>query len=66
MFFFECNEAKSSALSIVYIFENYCIDHFSKLVEVLSQFLIGEFEIKSANKYFLSGIRKLHILFINR
>lgn len=48
---FECNKSKTTRLLRVDVLENDCTLNWSKLLKVLSQVVIVQFEIKAANEY---------------
>lgn len=63
-FIFEGDEAEAAGLSSIDILKNNSTLNWSKLLEMLSQFIIVEFKIKSTDKYFRLGILENNLFVI--
>lgn len=48
--FCEGDEAKTSGLSSIYIFQNDSVNYIAKMVEMLFKFLGGQFKVKATNE----------------
>lgn len=63
VFFTETNKAKASRLPSINVFENDCVNNFSKLTKMFFQLFICQFKVESANKNFRLGIGELDGVF---